>query len=155
MMACFDSEEEIGYAICQIKYDGLGVLSPELPFLVNKIDTLNYMVRTDLARQVGGWIPFDVWSADFNLIDGISKVSKGRFVSEVLGWHRTLRVNISSESNLIAQKTGITYAQSKILLFKNLFLVALSRLINVKTYPNKSIKININRIIYDRLCRFT
>jgi hypothetical protein len=113
---------------------------------------LNYMVRTDLARQVGGWVPFDSYSADFNLINNISKISKGNSVPEVLGWHRTL-----SASNGAAQKSGtvtnwLLKNRETLLKLQDLVNAPLS-LLNIKIYFNKSIRVNINRITYRFLSR--
>ena len=139
--------EDIGYVICQIKYDGIGILYPQLPFQLNKIDMLNYMVRTSLARRVKGWVPYD-YQSDFKLISKISKISKGNFLPEVLGWHRTLPER--REKTKEAKYFGILPYSSK------LILPLLKRILfkfNIELDSNKPIKIYINRLIYKILCK--
>jgi glycosyltransferase involved in cell wall biosynthesis len=155
MADCFINKD-IGYAICQIDYDGMGVLSPQLPFELAKIDTLNFMVRTSLARQVGGWIPFDCYSADFNFISKISKISKGGFVPEVLGWHRTLQtvpsLSLTSNTRKSAPVNQSTVGIIEFLGIKNIIKKILTKFA-IPLDRNKSIKVNFNRIIYEILCK--
>lgn len=99
MAAAFDSDE-VGYCICWVDFRSSidpgkrRILKPRYPFERGKIDCLNFMVRTELSRQVGGWQPgntgsnWDVYAAEFYLIDKISRLSGGRYVEKVLGRHR-------------------------------------------------------------------
>ncbi|MBI5210011.1 MAG: glycosyltransferase family 2 protein [Elusimicrobia bacterium] len=89
-MAAAFVDESIGYATCHILYDGVGIMAPRPPFVLKEIDGLNFMVRTRLAREAGGWLPLDGGFTDFHLIEKVSRVSRGAEVPEVLGWHRRL-----------------------------------------------------------------
>lgn len=92
--------DEVGYVVCWIEFrDSINpryrtILKPDYPFKRTRVDGLNFIIRTDLARQVGGWQPgdtggkWDVYAADFYLIDRVSRIAKGHFVAEILGCHR-------------------------------------------------------------------
>lgn len=84
---------ELGFVVCWIDHPSIrvaatGVLKPELPPKVGTIDQLCTMFRTDLVRQVGGWIPG--YECDFTLVDAVSKISQGVVVRRSLAQYRML-----------------------------------------------------------------
>lgn len=66
MVRNFDCDK-VGYIVCYIKNDGRGVLKPKFPFRFDSIDMLNYVVKTDIAKIVGGRVPFNDCAADLVL----------------------------------------------------------------------------------------
>ncbi|MBD3248792.1 glycosyltransferase [Candidatus Woesearchaeota archaeon] len=106
MIMKFDADD-IGYVICNIKYDNRIILAPKLPFIKCKVDTLNYMIRKDLIDKVGGW-PGKKFqpgkenhdTSDFYLISSISKISKGNFLNKTLGEYRRLEKDIGKRPTL-------------------------------------------------------
>jgi glycosyltransferase involved in cell wall biosynthesis len=89
MLSKFNSKK-IGYVICQIENHETGTLKPSLPFRMQEIDTLNFLIRRDLIEKVGGW-PLERYEADFDLINKINKISECNFINKVLGEHRRLK----------------------------------------------------------------
>jgi len=83
------TSKKIGYVICYVRYHTSYVLKPKLPFEIGGIDMLNFMVRKELAKGMGGWT--SEYIQDFILIDKVSKISKGRFVKKILGKHGRLK----------------------------------------------------------------
>lgn len=79
------TSDNIGYVIGPILY-GNNIMSPKYPFRWGKIDLLNYMVRRKLVEKL--WGQNVHMSADFYLIDRISKVSMGNYVDNIIGHHR-------------------------------------------------------------------
>jgi hypothetical protein len=114
------------------------------------------MIRTNLVRQVGGWIPVDCYSADFNIISKISKISKGNFVHEVLGWHRTLKaassLSLASGTQKNVPADTLTIKIIKRLGMKNIIKKIITKF-SIQADRNKSIKVNFNRMIYRILCK--
>ncbi len=152
MVECFDNNE-VGYAICKIVYDGIGIIDPQLPFKLRCIDSLNFMARTDLIRQIGGWIPYNLYSADFTIIEKISGISKGKFIPEVLGTHRNVMkrnekpVSIYSNPAFAGRNFNKLFSATKFVIRK------ITDRLGIILYSDKSIRININRLLYQILCK--
>lgn len=80
------TSEEIGYVVCPIHY-GNGIKAPKHPLRHREVDLLNYMVRRSLVVKVWGQPVHG--SADFFLIDKISRLSKGNYLNDaIVGHHR-------------------------------------------------------------------
>ncbi len=150
------TDKETGYVVCQIDYGDGRFIKPQLPLRVGNIDMLNYMVRTDLAKKVGGWIPFDLYEADYIFIAKISKISKGKFVPEILGVHRRLKKQRKEPINIETKSATVSEYHKYILEIKSLFKKAtlkLLRLTNIPTDLQKTGRTHINRAIYHLLCK--
>ena len=169
------ADSAIDYTVCRIKYDGYGdwvktapsisdcymredgydILDPKLPFRGGGIDMLNYMIRTEVARKHGGWVPFDNWSADFVLIENVSKTTQGHFIPQVLGWHRNLpRKKVGAKRSRATTKnkagrSGISNDGS--IMREAYFWIA--EFLGIKASRKTGVRSNINRLIYSVLCR--
>lgn len=91
MVSCFDSDE-IGYAICRIRHDFVGVI-PSLPYHEPRprdMDWLNFMARREIAERTERRGIFR-YSSDYHFIRQVSGACKGRFIDKILGEHRGSR----------------------------------------------------------------
>ena len=84
MVSKFTSDN-IGYVIGPILYGNI-VKSPKYPFQWRQIDLLNYMIRRKLVEKL--WGQNVHVSADYFLIDRVSKISTGNYVDDLIGHHR-------------------------------------------------------------------
>ena len=87
------SSDDIGYVICPIKYgerrrgdrDVITEKRPKPGFRYTEIDQLNYMIRRRLIEQA--WGLSMQGSGDFLLIDKMTRMTRGAYLDEIIGFH--------------------------------------------------------------------
>ena len=87
-----DQNPEANWILVPIDYDSHRhnihtVLAPALPLLLGQVDSLNLVVKRQLALKVGGWI--NDYTADFAFLNRVTQDSSG-FVASIqpIGHHR-------------------------------------------------------------------